>query len=239
MSANPRMSPLPLRDHTYYPDSDGKPMGETPTHILNIRYATEPVENWFAEDDNVFIGANMFVYFVRGNPRRHVSPDLFVVKGVPKETEPRRRSYRTWEENGKGPDFITEFTSKSTRREDTVTKKAIYRDELKVQEYFLFDPYEEYLHPRLQGFRLDVDGNYLQIEMVDGRLPSAVLGLHLEGDGELLRFVNPATGERLPIPPEIREALEQAEAARTQAEAENKRLKREIEKLKRQLPPSA
>jgi Uma2 family endonuclease len=231
MSVIPRSRGLPVRDHTHYPDSDGKPMGETPAHVRNMRYAFEPIENWYADDPNVLVAADMFIYYVQGNPRRHVSPDLFVVKGVPKVTEPERRSYRTWEENGRGPDAIIEFTSKSTRREDLVTKKAIYRNTLRVEEYFLFDPHDEYLVPRLQGLRL-TRGRYARIKPVDGHLPSEVLGLHLESDGELLRFVNPGTGKRLPIPPETRAALERAEA-------EAARLKRELQALRRRLPPSS
>jgi Uma2 family endonuclease len=228
MSAIPAHTALPVRDHTFYPDSDGKPMGETPIHIRNIRYAVEPLENWFADDPNVCIGANMFLYYVRGDSRRHVAPDLFVVKGVPKVTHPERRSYRTWEENGKGPDFVAEFTSNSTKTEDTRTKMRVYRDVLKVSEYFLFDPEIDYLHPPLQGHRL-MNGRYLKIKPVGGRLPSEVLGLHLEADGELLRFVDPATGRRLPIPPEVQEALEEAGA-------EIARLKRELNLLRRRPP---
>jgi len=244
MSAVPHLRRPPVPDRIHYPDSDGKPIGETPAHVRNSRYAVEPLEQWFAGDGDVFVAANMFVYFVQGNPRRHVSPDLFVVKGVPKVTEPERRSYRTWEENGKGPDAVIEFTSKSTRREDTVTKLELYRDILKVSEYFLFDPHDEYLRPRLQGFRL-WRGRYARIKPVDGRLPSRVLGLDLEAEGALVRFFDPAAGRRLPIPPEVQEALEQADSevrradeARRQAEAEAARLKRELDALRRQLPPS-
>lgn len=224
----------PVRDDTFYPDSDGKPIGETPEHVLNFRYGVNPIFTWFQDDPMVFVAANMFVYFERGNPRRHVSPDLFVVKGVPKNRW-QRRSYRTWEENGKGPDAAVEFTSVSTRREDQVTKKAIYRDTLKVCEYFLFDPREEYLHPQVQGFRL-TNARYVRIKPVAGRLPSEVLGLHLEADGVLLRYWDPATGRRLPIEPELREALEQSEEARHQAEEEAARLQRELDALRRKLP---
>ena len=244
MSALPQLPALPMRDHTFYPDSDGQPMGETPIHIRNIRYTVEPLENWFADDPEVYIGANMFLYYVQGNPRKHVSPDLFVVKGVPRVTKPGRRSYRTWEEAGKGPDAVIEFTSKSTKREDTVTKFKLYRDTLRVREYFLFDPELDYLDPSLQGYRL-AGGRYLQIKPVDGRLPSEVLGLHLEPEGELVRFVNPATRQRLPIPPEVQEALERSEAERRSAEegkraadAQIARLTRELEALRRQVPKS-
>ena len=61
---------------------------------------------------------------------------------------------------------------------------------MRVSEYFLFDPTEDYLKPPLQGFRLAGE-DYIPIEPVGGRLPSQVLGLHLERDGQELRFFNP------------------------------------------------
>jgi len=159
----------------------------------------------------------MFVYYEEGNPRKHVSPDVFVARGVAAKTEKERRRYLVWEES-KSPDATIELTSESTADEDLSTKMVVYRDILKVREYFLFDPYDEYLKPRLQGFRL-VGNDYVRIEPVAGRLPSEVLGLHLEADGPFLRFYDPVQKRRLPIPPEIREALQYQEQARQQAEA--------------------
>ena len=86
-----------------------------------------------------------------------------------------------------------------------------------MSEYFLFDPFEEYLHPRLQGYRL-AKGIYRPIRPVKGRLPSKVLGLHLEADGDLLRLYDPATRRQLPIPPEVLEAQKRDRAARRRAE---------------------
>ena len=42
----------------------------------------------------------MFLYYVRGDKRRHVSPDVFVVRGV---SNRYRDAYFTWIEGGKGP----------------------------------------------------------------------------------------------------------------------------------------
>ena len=109
--------------------------------------------------------------------------------------------------------MVIELTSASTREEDMTDKRALYQDVLRVPEYFLFDPYEEYLHPRFQGYRL-VEGHYRPIEPVDGRLPSEVLGLHLEAAGELLRLYDPSADGWLPIPPEVEEARKRAEAER-------------------------
>ena len=239
------------REAPFYIESDGKPMGETPQHIDNMIYLLEPLKAWFADDARTFVAANMFVHYERGKGNRHISPDLFVVKGVLKEVQPRRRNYRVWEE-GKGPDFVVELTSESTRDEDRTTKHGIYQDVLRVSEYFLFDPFEEYLHPRLQGYRL-AKGIYQPIRPMKGRLPSKVLGLHMEADGELLRLYDPSARRRLPIPPEVLKAQKRGAAARKraekawreetrvrqEAEAEVERLRRELDELRRRLPQSS
>jgi len=205
-----------VRKKPFYIESDGKPMGETAQHVQNMLDLLGPLQSWFAADPQVLVAANMFVHYERGNRKRHISPDVFVVRGVPKE--PKRRNYRVWEE-GRAPDFVIEVTSKTTRDKDQTTKRAIYQDVLRVSEYFLFDPFEEYLHPRLQGYRL-ASGEYRAIRPVKGRLPSKVLGLHLEAHGDLLRLYDPAADCWLPIPPEVEEIGRQAEAGRLQAETE-------------------
>ncbi len=223
-----------------YPDSDGQPMAETPQHRDNLAYLIEMLRFWFGQEEMVYISGNMFIYYVPGNRLRHMAPDVFVVIGIPKTRIPERRRFLVWEE-GKGPDFIIELTSPTTREEDLEDKFQIYQNTLKVREYFLFDPHGEYLDPPLQGFRL-VEGRYLEIQPVEGRLPSEVLGLHLERVGWQLRLYNPATGRLLPTPPEEREALKRAEAekglektARQEAEAEVERLRRELEDLRQNL----
>jgi Uma2 family endonuclease len=207
------------KTEVYYPDSDGKPLGETPLHVLNLFYLRDPLDTWFADDPNTFVAANMFVYYVEGDPHKHVSPDVFVVRGVPKLPAPPRRSYKVWQEGGKVPDVAIELTSASTRKEDVTDKMALYERKLGVREYFLFDPYAEYLDPPLQGYRLR-KGKYERIHPVEGRLPSEVLGLHLEVVGELLRLYDPKGKKLLPIPPEIRQAWHEAEAARAREEQE-------------------
>jgi Uma2 family endonuclease len=213
----------PVVDTTFYPASDGQPVGETPRHVLNLFYTFDPLDKLYADNSQAFVAANMFVYLVRGDNRRHVSPDIFVSLGIPKETVPARERYLLWME-GKGLDAVIEFTSRSTRREDLVHKRRIYQDVLNVREYFLFDPHEEYLDPPLQGFRA-AKGIFQPIKPVKGRLPSRVMGLHLEADGELLRLWNPATGRWLPIPPEVQQSLEAAETTIERLRRENEELR--------------
>jgi Uma2 family endonuclease len=224
-----------------YPDSQGRPMGETPRHRKAMTDAIETLEVWFASDPHVFVSGSMLVHYVPGNRLRNLSPDVVVARGVPKERIPERRSFRVWEE-GKGPDFVLELTSLSTREEDMDDKFWVYRDVLKVHEYFLFDPYRDYLNPPLQGHRLE-DGRYVPIDMVDGRLPSEVLGLHLESCGAGLRFFDPAIKRRIITPREVWETYARLEVARhheavarLRAEAEVERLRAELEALRRRLP---
>jgi Uma2 family endonuclease len=224
-----------VTDGVHYPSSDGKPVGETPRHVNNLLYLTYQLQWWLADDPQAYAAGDMFIYYEEGNPRRHVSPDVFVVRGVPKE--PERRRYLVWKE-GKAPDFVVEVTSKSTRKEDLVTKMALYRDTLRVSEYFLYDPFGDYLVPSLQGYRLR-GGKYARIRPLDGRLPSKVLGLHLEGADGMLRLYDPAAERWLPLPREEHEALLRSEEERMRAEAEAARLRRELEELRRRLPPGS
>jgi hypothetical protein len=104
-----------------------------------------------------------------------------------------------------------------------------------VQEYFLFDPLNEYLKPRLQGFHL-VNGTYQPINLApDGTLYSQELGLLLDVEDRRLRLIDPNTNEAIPS---IEEAAERAqtEAKRAQtAESRAAQLERENAELRRQL----
>lgn len=71
-----------------YPYSDGKPMGETPRHVDAILYALTTLRNWFAGHSRVQVGANMFLYFQKGDNTKRVTPDLFVVRGLEALPEP-------------------------------------------------------------------------------------------------------------------------------------------------------
>jgi Uma2 family endonuclease len=215
-----------------YPSGDGQPMAETPLHRQNLTDLIAMLDPWFAGEPLVYVSGNMFVYYVRGNRNKHLAPDVFVVRGVPKDKP--RKTYRIWEE-GKGLDAVIELTSQSTREEDEQDKFVLYRDELKVPEYFLFDPYAEYLVPPLKGYRL-TRRKYVPIEPVAGRLPSEVLGLHLEANGPILRLYDPAAGRWLLTPTE---KVTEAEAAKEKVEAENRRLRRELDVLRRRLGEKA
>ncbi len=224
-----------------YPTSDGRPMAETDWHRILMTALIETLQAWYAGNQGVYISGNLLIFYEQGNKRKHVAPDVFVVKGVKKHPRP---NFLVWEE-GKAPDVVIELTSKTTRTEDQKKKYQLYQDVLQVKEYFLFDPFGDYLKPPMKGYRL-VRAQYHPIPALQSRLPSQVLDLHLERDGKELRLFNPSSGQWLPTPAEAlatatqahlkaENALLQAENQRLRAEAEKEQLRRELEELRRKL----
>ena len=128
-----------------------------------------------------------------------MSPDVYVVVGAPAHL---RDTYLLWNEP-KGPDFVLEVTSASTRRADERRKRDVYAA-LGVSEYFLYDPRAEYLTPPLQGYRLRA-GAYRplpSVTVLSNRgvaVASEVLGLELrdEREARMVRLHDPATGQDL------------------------------------------
>jgi Uma2 family endonuclease len=191
-------------------------MAATPLHRDVMADLINMLKARVATDPDAYVSGNMMMYYVEGNADRSVSPEVFVTLGIPKL--PERETYKVWRE-GKGPDVVIEVTSPSTARIDQRRKFDLYRDVLKVQEYFLFDPRDRTLAGvSLCGYRL-IDGQYELIAPTSGRLASLVLGLHLEAAGTALRLYDPEHAVYLQTPAEIREALQRESAARAEAEA--------------------
>jgi Uma2 family endonuclease len=221
--------PTPVLDEVDYPTSDGEPMGETPLHWRVMLDAVDTLEDFYVGDPMTYVSGNMLMYYVKGDPRKLIVPDVFVAKGVAKD--PMREIYLVWRE-GKVPDVTIEVTSKTTADRDQEEKWYLYQDVLKVPEYFLFHPRAEYLDPPLKAYRLK-DGVYVPIEPVDGRLPSEVLGLHLEGRGHELRFYDPKTGKHLVTPRERVAQAEQSQREAEEREQEEKRARQQAEEARR------
>ncbi|HEX9944295.1 MAG TPA: Uma2 family endonuclease [Thermoanaerobaculia bacterium] len=215
------MSAIPLEQEIEYPTSDGQPMAETPEHQQVMIDLILGLRRRYAEVPDVWVGGNFFLCYEEGNPNAHVSPDVMMVRGVPKKK--KRPNYLLWQE--KPPTLVVEVTSKSTRREDQGKKKDLY-ERIGVEEYVLFDVFGEYLRPRLQAYCREA-GRYRSIPLEeDGSLLSRTTGLRLKPEGERLRLVDAVTGEPLLWPEEVEAAHVIAEmraaeeaAARRAAEA--------------------
>ena len=201
-----------------YPESDGEPMAETPKHQQVMIDCMDILRNHFREFVDVYIAGNMFLYYEEGNPRKSVSPDVFMVRGLSKKD---LRTYKTWEQPST-LDFVLEVASPSTYAKDFNEKKAVYEQILRVKEYCIYDPYHE-IQPSFVGFRL-VGDVYEEIAFVEGRLPCETLGLELgERDG-VLRLYDPVAETWLGTSPErVDEANARASEAENRAsEAENR-----------------
>jgi len=208
-----------------YPESDGKPVGETDVHRREILHTIETLERHFRNVPDIYVSGNLMFYYEEGNPAAVVSPDVFVVKGVRKGL---RRTYKLWEE-GVAPCVVIEMTSRSTRLEDKGNKRALYAL-LGVREYFLFDPLGEYLKPPLQGFTL-VDGEYAALPVEsDGGIISRELGLKLYRDETVLRLFDLASGREVVRTEDLSDVLQQALSIVQQAE-EHARLAAEHARL--------
>ena len=202
----PSIAYAPTEPSAEYPESDGKPMAETEEHRDELMLALQTLIPHFAKIPDVCVSGNLMMYYVAGNPRYSISPDLFVTFGVARK---KRRIYKIWEE-GKPPDFVLEFSSKNTFRHDLRDKKALYAS-LGVAEYFLYDADGLYLPSPLMGFRL-VSGVYVPIAArADGSVPAETLGLDLHVRETGLRFYDPVAQMWLPTPAEA--AQQRADAA--------------------------
>ena len=219
-------------DALLYPCSDGQPMAETDLHAASMVYVASALRWWFEKhrQADVYVGSNNFLYYERGNPGAVVAPDVYVVIGASAHL---RDTYLLWNEP-KGPDFVLEVTSKSTRGTDEQRKREVYAS-LGVSEYFLYDPRAEYLAPPLQGFRLH-EGEYRPLPAVTVlsnrgvAVTSGVLGLELRDEREArrVRLRDPSTGESLLSHRESELAREEEAAARRAAEARIRELERAL-----------
>lgn len=235
---DPFPEPVYAYDEEGYAYSDGLPMAETPQHRREMNDSIQCLEWYYAEEPDVYTSGNDFIHYRKGDRNAKVSPDCWVVKGV---AQRERKNFKIWEE-GNAPCVVIEFSSRYTYRKDLEEKFTLYEQELKTNEYFLFDPEDRYLSPRLQGYRLQA-GRYVAIAPdTQGRLWSEELGLWLETVEDRLRYFDPKTGAYLPNRAEIERDLllekQRAEAEqqradmeaslRAQLEAENARLRAEL-----------
>ncbi|WP_282560933.1 Uma2 family endonuclease [Trichothermofontia sichuanensis] len=122
-----------------------------------------------------------------------------------------RDAYKIWEE-GEVPRVIFEMTSASTKAIDQEFKKRLYA-QLGVEEYWLFDPKEEWQQPALVGYRL-VEEDYQPLP----DLCSGALGLRLAVQDHLIAFYRLDTGEKLLMPGELATALNETQQALNQTQ---------------------
>ncbi len=207
-----------------YPSSDGEPLAETQQHVLAI-LMTLAILRLYLQEQQAVVFADQFLYYIEGNPRARVAPDVMVVFDIEKRLY---ANYKIWE-GQQTPAIIFEVTSAGTKEVDWNFKKMLY-EQLGVTEYWLFDPYGEWIAGQLQGFRLNEDGIYKPI----GDNCSEVLQLKLHADEYLIGFYRLDNGEKLLTPEELysaaQDANQRAEAASQKADQQKARAEQEAQR---------
>ena len=227
----PTMYDLPSED----PEEPGLPdeyHGYQPSLLRHFKAAN-------FDPEEIFIGANLNIYYDLRHPNWYKRPDWFAVLGVPRlyDGDKLRLSYVLWQEQV-SPFVVVELLSQRTEddreayaqraidlggtvseRGKPPTKWQVYEQILRVPYYIVFSGYTN----EMQAFRL-VAGAYERTELTDGRLliPQLELSLGLwQGSYEniertWLRWFT-ASGELILTPGE--EAQQQAAAAQQEVAA--------------------
>ncbi|NEO11549.1 MAG: Uma2 family endonuclease [Moorea sp. SIO3F7] len=211
------------------PCDDDIPM-ETARHKAQMDLLIYTLSPWLDNRSDGYVGGNMFVYYsvAQLKNKDYKGPDFFVALDVPKG---ERRSWVIWEEE-KGPDVIIELLSSSTAERDKNEKKQIYQNQMRVPEYFWFDPFNP---DDWAGFHLQ-NRVYQPIEPnQQNQLVSQALGLSLvrwHGDyhgieATWLRWAN-LDGELLPT------SEEKAEQERQRADQQQQRAEQQQQRAEQQ-----
>jgi Uma2 family endonuclease len=200
----PESSPLALPRDTVEPEDydeqgrflypgdveDAMPEGNRARRLGG--YLTDTIERLVLDPARESVHGNMPIYYVKGQPLRHVSPDAFFLAGVPMDEE--RKSYCLWK-TGVVPQVIFEVVSKGGEWKDVVRNRAIY-ETLGVLEYYWFEPGRRLL--TALGLYPETGRYRRRRPNAAGRYPSVALGLEVGlREGELAlyhegRYVEPS-----------------------------------------------
>ena len=221
--------PVPVQPHqdvrmaeVEYPDTDGLPMADNDFQAVTMHYAGPALARHF--EGRGYVATDTILYYVKGNRKVYVAPDVMVVLGVDGSL---RNSFTVWEEGGRIPDFVLEVVSNSTQQNDARDKRKVY-SKLGVREYFRYSPNSNRMDGmdghRLVGETLR-DGQWEAIpRLEEERISSAVLGLELRvrkrnsgGSFRELRFYDPGIGEDLPTHDEALRARDEERRGRLEA----------------------
>ncbi len=227
MAQNPLSQPV---NYPYYEAT----VTESTRHFKSISYLQQALLYRYRDSDDVFVGANNYVYWEEGNVDDKQAPDVYVCFGA---RNIERSSYKAWEEGGILPQVVFEVTSKSSRITDLGTKKAVY-EMLGVEEYYAFDPLKEFIPQGLRAFRLK-NGAYVEVipKMSKGsdktiRVYSPRLNLDLGAPSGktpgILRLFEPGKSAALPTYEEMHELADQE---RLRADQERLRAERYARKM--------
>ncbi|MBF0449608.1 MAG: Uma2 family endonuclease [Candidatus Magnetomorum sp.] len=224
-----------------YPESDGKPMADNTIQYKKIVMIKENLERLFANDDTVFIAADLFWYTVKGNIHTKLAPDVMIAFGRPKGD---RRSYLQWNEGNIPPQVVFEILSPNNTTHEMDEKFKFY-EKYGVEEYYVYDPdkikmkgwirsknqlneiphINGWISPRLQ-IRFDISQQDLVIYYPDGQKFLSFLELDDERKKEKLRA---DVAEQL-----LNTEKQRVEKEKKRVEKEKKRVEKEKKRVEKE-----
>ena len=181
----PTIYPKTIVEDVFYPVEIEGEMGETAIHYKLASLFFSLLEAFFSARNDVTVGANLMVYYEKGNPKKWLAPDIFVCFGAENKL---RRTFKTWEE-GVFPQVVFEIASDSTFENDRGGKRLDYA-RLGVEEYYLLDAEREYLPSPLMAFRRK-NGRLLSVNIEDNKVFSPLLNLEIVDTGKSFRLFDP------------------------------------------------
>jgi Putative restriction endonuclease len=221
-SRSPAVEPRRSGPPTYPSEDD---VAETLLHFRIRSLLHLLLQAWFEDrGERALLLTDQFVYWVEGDERTNLAPDLLVLPG--EDPERSVTSWKVWEEEA-APGFAMEVVSEDIDK-DYVEAPVKYA-ELGVTELVIYDPLVP-KHGRTRRIRWQVyrwvDGRFEKVvETNADRVESVALGCWLvevgEKPGRRVRLATGADGQLLvPTPEEAaRAAVQEAQAAAQSAQA--------------------
>lgn len=216
------------RDRTRYPDWE--PVGRSPTETAIVRDFEPMLVRYLADRGIVaFVGSDNFFYYIRGNNKMSVSPDVYTLLGLQPDARPmdwvgsnNEGCWKTWLHQVV-PSFALEVKALHNPRKDELQSPPRH-DALGTKELIVFDPFAERRQKSRKRFcvyRRDPNG-VLQVvvDTDDDRVYSEELQAFLvvqgRDGGSLLRLGVGPNGDDL-IPFEHERADQQTRRANAEA----------------------
>jgi Uma2 family endonuclease len=206
-----RAVPPVVDEYSEYPMHEEENVPESDAHEWTVRYLRNVLGILFPD---WYCSGNLCIYWQKGNKKRYVAPDAFVVRHS--LARKRRKNYLLWLDPPVS--FVAEVASDRTRHIDLGTKLETYSQKIQAPEYLFIDPPDEERPARaMRLWRLGRAGYEEVLPDANGRLRSETLGLEFGWDDqEQFRVYADGVPQRTPEEAET----ELAEEARRRQDAE-------------------
>ena len=197
---------LASKEEIIYPESDGEPVADNTLQFLRIMTIQGGLDLMYKDNPDVFLAGDLFWYPVEGNNKIRVAPDTMVVFGRPKG---HRGSYLQWREDNIPPQAVFEVLSPGNRATEMIRKWRFY-NRYGVQEYYLYDPYDNVISGwmRTDGELQDIDPEQF---VAESGWTSPLLDVTFQQTSQTLVITRP-DGEKFATYVELGTKLEEEQA---------------------------